>query len=121
MAKAHNPQIPSNQVPAHSKNAINVKNCEDLQISKYGKGIEDIDSGFYDLDGKLPSQTDGGLKCWGDSAGATLIRMIYEVYKQLQGKVESKRQIATPLTGLVHYIGGEPFMRTASVTILSKR
>lgn len=96
-------------------------NCEDLHISPYGKVIEDMDAGFYDLDGKLPSQSDGGVKCCGDPVGATAIRMIYEVYKQLQCRVENKRQVENPENGLVHYLGGRPFMSTASVTILSNK
>jgi acetyl-CoA C-acetyltransferase len=95
--------------------------CEDLLISPYGKVIEDMDSGFYDQDGKIPCQTDGGFKCFGDPIGASAIRMIYETYKQLQGKAENGRQINKPRIGLVHYLGGSVFPSIASIAILATR
>ena len=80
---------------------------EDLQFSERGKVKEDIESGFFDLDGGLPVQPDGGLKCFGHPIGATGLRMIYEVYKQLQGKAD-ERQIKDPKLGLTHNLGGQP-------------
>ena len=94
---------------------------EDLLISPYGKIIEDMDAGFYDLDGKIPCQPDGGFKCFGDPVGASEIRMIYEVYNQLQGNADSKRQIGNPRIGLTHHLGGTPFMSVASITILANQ
>jgi acetyl-CoA C-acetyltransferase len=91
--------------------------CEDLQISPRGKAREDVESGFYDLDGKVPCQTDGGLKCFGHPIGASGIRMLYEEYKQLQGKAD-KRQIKDPKIGLTHNLGGFPFMGIVSVAIV---
>ncbi|GAJ11629.1 unnamed protein product, partial [marine sediment metagenome] len=38
---------------------------EDLLISPRGKAKEDVDAGFFELDGKIPCQPDGGLKCFG--------------------------------------------------------
>jgi acetyl-CoA C-acetyltransferase len=92
---------------------------EDLMISPYGKAIDDLDSGFYDLDGKIPCQPDGGFKCFGDSIGASAIRMIYEIYKQLQGNVDSNRQVRNPRIGLAHHLSGNPFTSAVSITILS--
>ncbi len=80
---------------------------EDLGFSPRGKVRDDIESGFFDLDGKLPVQPDGGLKCFGHPIGASGIRMIYEMYKQLQGKA-GKRQIKNPKLGLTHNLGGIP-------------
>lgn len=81
---------------------------ESLQISPMGKAREDVESGFYDLDGKIPCQSDGGLKCFGHPIGASGIRMVYEIYKQLQGKAEpEERQIkGNPRLGLTHNHGG---------------
>jgi acetyl-CoA C-acetyltransferase len=80
---------------------------EDLNFSPAGKVTEDIESGFFDLEGGLPVQPDGGLKCFGHPIGATGLRMIYEIYKQCQGKAE-KRQIKDPKLGLTHNLGGQP-------------
>jgi len=90
---------------------------EDLQFSKEGKAPEDIAAGRYSLQGDLPVNTDGGLKCFGHPIGATGLRMMYEVYKQLQGKAE-KRQVKNPTIGLTHNQGGEPGAAVVSVAIV---
>ncbi len=43
---------------------------EDLHISKEGEGWKDVMNGFYDADGQVPCQIDGGLKCFGHPIGA---------------------------------------------------
>jgi acetyl-CoA C-acetyltransferase len=90
---------------------------EDLMISPRGKAKEDIDSGFFELDGKIPCQPDGGLKCFGHPIGASGLRMLYEMYKQLQGKAE-KRQIKNPRLGLTHNLGGQPPLSVCSVCVV---
>ncbi len=92
---------------------------EDLQISPKGKAIEDIMSGFYDLDGKIPCQSDGGLKCFGHPIGASGLRMLYEVYNQLMERA-GERQIKNPRFGLTHNLGGIPAMSVCSVAILGR-
>ncbi len=89
---------------------------EDLQFSPRGKAREDIESNFFAIEGGLPVNTDGGLKCFGHPIGATGIRMMYEVYKQLQGKA-GKRQVKNPGLGLTHNQGGEPGAATVRVLI----
>jgi acetyl-CoA C-acetyltransferase len=88
---------------------------EDLRFSERGKVQKDIEDGFFDLDGGLPVQPDGGLKCFGHPIGASGIRMLYEMYKQLQGKADDmlnpgqpSRQIKNPKLGLTHNLGGGP-------------
>jgi acetyl-CoA C-acetyltransferase len=90
---------------------------EDLQISPRGRAKEDIDAGFYNLDGKIPNQPDGGLKCFGHPIGASGLRMDYEIYKQLQGKA-GPRQIKNPKMGLSHNMGGTPPGCVVAITIL---
>jgi len=80
---------------------------EDLQFSPRGKVKEDIDAGRFNLDGEQPIQTDGGLKCFGHPIGASGLRMMYEEYKQLQGKC-GPRQVKNPKLGLTHNLGGFP-------------
>jgi len=91
--------------------------CEDLRISPEGKAADDILNGFYDIDGKIPCQTDGGLKCFGHPIGASGLRMMYECYKQLQGKC-GDRQIEKPKTALTHNLGGFPAHCVVSVCIV---
>ena len=88
---------------------------EDLRFSERGKVLRDIEDGFFDLDGGLPVQPDGGLKCFGHPIGASGIRMLYEMYNQLQGRADRmlnpgqrSRQIKDPKLGLTHNLGGSP-------------
>ena len=78
---------------------------EDLGFCPGGKGKEYVDAGVFSLEGELPVNTDGGLKCFGHPIGATGLRMIYEVYKQLQGKA-GPRQLKKAELGLTHNLGG---------------
>ncbi|TET77065.1 MAG: acetyl-CoA acetyltransferase [Dehalococcoidia bacterium] len=89
---------------------------EDLEFSLRGRVKEDIDSGFFEMSGGLPCQTDGGLKSFGHPIGATGLRMMYEVYKQLQGKC-GERQLKNPKLGLTHNLGGFPASATVSCCI----
>lgn len=92
---------------------------EDLHISERGKAPEDIMNGFYNIDGQVPCQVDGGLKCFGHPIGASGLRMIYEVYLQLHGRAD-KRQLKEPKLGLTHNLGGFPFMNVCSISIIGR-
>ena len=65
----------------------------------------------------MPSQPDGDLKCFGHPIAASGLKMLYEMYKQLQGKA-GERQIKDPAIGLTHNLGGLPQMNVASVVIV---
>ncbi|MBI2908399.1 MAG: acetyl-CoA acetyltransferase [Chloroflexi bacterium] len=93
---------------------------EDLQWSQRGRAREDIEAGTFTLQGELPVNTDGGLKCFGHPIGASGLRMIYEIYKQLQGKA-GERQVRNPTLGLTHNLGGRPGSFTCAVSILGRR
>jgi acetyl-CoA C-acetyltransferase len=90
---------------------------EDLGFSPRGEAKEDIEAGTFMLSGELPVNTDGGLKCFGHPLGASGLRMMYEVYKQLQGKAGA-RQVKNPRLGLTHNLGGNAGTGIASVSIV---
>ena len=81
-----------------------------------GQAVRDILDGFYDLDGTVPCQVDGGLKCFGHPIGASGLRMLYEMYLQLHGRAED-RQIENPKYGLTHNLGGFPANCVIGITI----
>jgi len=113
-----NPRKEVNMMEVHDCFSITeLVTYEDLLISLRGKAKEDIDSGFFTLDGEIPCQPDGGLKCFGHPIGASGLRMLYELYKQLQGKAE-KRQIKNPVIGLTHNLGGQPLSSVCSICIV---
>ncbi|MEN6474895.1 MAG: acetyl-CoA acetyltransferase [Syntrophaceae bacterium] len=92
---------------------------EDLHISERGKAPKDIMDGFYDADGKIPCQIDGGLKCFGHPIGASGLRMLYEIYNQILGRA-GERQLKDPKLGLTHNLGGFPLMNVCSVAIVGR-
>jgi len=94
--------------------------CEDLGWAPRGKAPEYILGGAFDLEGELAVNPDGGLKCFGHPIGASGLRMMYEVYKQLQGKA-GPRQRKNPGLGLAHSLGGTPGSFTCAVTIFGAR
>jgi acetyl-CoA C-acetyltransferase len=91
---------------------------EDLHISPKGGAYDDIMSGFYDLDGDVPCQVDGGLKCYGHPIGASGLRMIYAMYEQLLDRVPEERKVKNPRLGLTHNLGGAPWMNIAAISIV---
>ncbi len=64
-----------------------------------------IDEGVLEVDGKMPSNTSGGLASKGHPIGATGLGQIHEIVHQLQGKA-GKRQVADPKVGMTHNGGG---------------
>jgi len=91
---------------------------EDLGFSPRGRAREDVEAGTFTLEGELPVNTDGGLKSFGHPVGASGIRMIYEVYKQLQGKAGPRQVKKKNLRlGLTHNLGGRPGSFTGAVAI----
>ena len=90
---------------------------EDLHISERGMGWKDALDGFYNADGGVPCQIDGGLKCFGHPIGASGLRMLYEMYLQLQGKA-GERQLKDPRFGLTHNLGGFPAQNVCAISIV---
>jgi acetyl-CoA C-acetyltransferase len=90
---------------------------EDLFVSEEGRAVHDVLDGFYDRDGGVPCQVDGGLKCFGHPIGASGLRMAYENYTQLLGRA-GKRQLGSPTLGLSHNLGGVPYLGIAAISIL---
>ena len=93
---------------------------EDLGFCPRGKAKEYVEGGVFDLDGDLAANPDGGLKCFGHPLGASGVRMIYEIYKQMQYKA-GPRQRKNPSLGLTHNLGGTTGAYTVSVAIFGQR
>jgi acetyl-CoA C-acetyltransferase len=93
---------------------------EDLNISAEGRAIHDVLDGFYDADGTIPCQIDGGLKCFGHPIGASGLRMIYELYLQMQGKAGPRQRKKEPALGLTHNLGGFPHQNVCSISIIGR-
>jgi len=115
--------------PRKEVNMMEVHDCfsitemvtmEDLHISPKGGSYDDIMDGFYDLDGQVPCQVDGGLKCYGHPIGASGLRMIYAMYEQILDRVPEERKVENARVGLTHNLGGNPWMNVAAISIIGK-
>jgi len=115
-----NPREEINMMEVHDCFSITeLVTMEDLHISPRGGAIKDIMDGFFDADGKIPCQIDGGLKCFGHPIAASGLRMLYEMYLQLLGRA-GDRQLKNPRFGLTHNLGGMPFMSVVSVAVVGR-
>ena len=92
---------------------------EDLQFSPRGKAPEDVEAGTFALGGELSVNSDGGLKCFGHPLSASGLRMIYEIYKQIQGKA-GERQLKKADIGLTHNVGGVCGFFNCTVALFGK-
>jgi acetyl-CoA C-acetyltransferase len=90
-------------------------NMQDLGLCDPGEAAKLVADGVTSAAGDLPVNPSGGLKCFGHPIGATGVRMIAEITRQLQGRALGV-QVAAPRTGLAHNLGGPGAV--AGVTIL---
>jgi len=114
--------------PRHELSVMEVHDCfsvtelvtmEDLFVSPEGGATRDVLDGFFDAEGGLPCQIDGGLKCFGHPIGASGLRMAYEVYLQVLGRA-GERQRRNVRLGLTHNLGGTPAHNVAAVGIFGR-
>ena len=115
--------------PRHEIDLMELHDCfsitefvtyEDIHISPRGKAYEDVMSGFYDLDGEIPCQVDGGLKCFGHPIGASGLRMLYALYEQILERVPDERKVKNARLGLAHNLGGIPNYNVVSIAIVGR-
>lgn len=90
---------------------------EDLSLAEPGTAWRDMLDGRFNADGDLPSQIDGGLKCFGHPVGASGLRMLFEAWLQLTGRA-GERQLAAPTRALTHNLGGAPSQNVCSISII---
>ena len=93
---------------------------EDLGFFKPGQGFSAIADGATAMNGPIPINTSGGLKCKGHPVGATGISQLYEVWTQLRGKAGERQVPKQNLRiGAAHNLGGTG--GTCTFTILERR
>jgi len=81
-----------------------------------GKAPSLLREGYFDLNGKLPVNTDGGLMSRGHPLGATALAQIIEIYRQIREEA-GPRQVPGAKIGLAHAMGAGP---NSSVVILKR-
>ena len=93
---------------------------ESMFLCEHGKFREEFtEKRAYYHDGEMPVDVSGGLKSFGHPIGASGAREVYEIYKQIQGKVEEpSRQIKNMEIGLAHNQGGHPGRFVTGIAII---
>lgn len=80
-----------------------------------GQGTRLLADGVTELDGRLPVNTGGGLMSFGHPVGATGVKQVLEVHRQLRGRSGAYQVKGDPRVGLSVNIGGDD--RTAVVVV----
>jgi acetyl-CoA acetyltransferase len=72
--------------------------------------------GDYKVDGRLPVNTDGGCLANGEPVGASGLRQVHEVVRQLQGRAAGQQVPNGPRVGFTH-VYGAPGISACTVLI----
>lgn len=89
---------------------------EALGLAPYGKGKDLIRNGETNLDGRIPVNTGGGLLSFGHPVGATGVKQIMEIYRQMKGQCGAYQLKKIPALGATINMGGDD--KTAVSTVL---
>jgi len=84
---------------------LGVMALEDLGFGRKGSGVDLVKDGACARDGRLPTNTFGGLKARGHPVGATGVYQIAELALQLSNGA-GKCQVPNPSVGLSQSVGG---------------
>lgn len=90
---------------------------EALGIAEYGKAKDLIRNGETSLEGRIPVNTGGGLLSFGHPVGATGVKQIMEVYRQMKGQCGAYQMKKVPALGATINMGGDD--KTAVSTVLA--
>ena len=141
--EVHSPSIPLEQVPgptvdvsraAYEKAGIGPEDVDVIQLQDTDAGAEvyhmaengfcaDGDQerlladGATNIDGPLPINTDGGLIANGEPIGASGLRQIHELVKQLRGQAGDRQVPGDPRVGFAQLYGAPG---TAGATIVTR-
>ncbi len=80
---------------------------EDCGFCQPGEAPKLLREGYFEIDGKMPANTDGGLMGRGHPTGATGLAQIAELFFQLRGEA-GPRQVPGARIAFNHCAGGGP-------------
>jgi acetyl-CoA C-acetyltransferase len=141
--EVHNPWLPIEEVPSPSVDAslaayelagIGPEDVDVVQLQDTDAGAEIIhlaENGFCadgeqeslvhdgatEIGGRLPVNTDGGLIANGEPIGASGLRQVHEIVRQLRGEAGDRQVPGDPRVGYTHLYGAPG---TSGVSILSR-
>jgi len=80
---------------------------EALGFAERGHGVDLVRDGSTQLDGKIPVNTGGGLVGFGHPVGATGVKQVLEIYRQMKGLCGDYQLATRPAIGLTANMGGD--------------
>ncbi|TXD37054.1 hypothetical protein FRC98_09965 [Lujinxingia vulgaris] len=80
---------------------------EALGFAEKGRGAELARAGETSLTGKIPVNTGGGLLAFGHPVGATGVKQLLEIYRQMKGQCGDYQLAERPEIGLTANMGGD--------------
>lgn len=89
---------------------------EALGWAEAGQGARLLREGATAIEGRLPVNTGGGLVGFGHPVGATGVKQVVELVRQMKGQCGAYQVPGTPRLGLAANMGGDD--KTSVVTIL---
>jgi acetyl-CoA acetyltransferase len=81
--------------------------AEQCGFCKPGEARKLVKEGYFEITGKKPANTDGGLMGRGHPTGATGLAQVIELFIQLRGEA-GPRQVPGAKIGFCHCSGGGP-------------
>eukprot|EP00605_Chrysophyceae_sp_TOSAG23-4_P001325 GSChrysophyteH1.ASY1.ANO1.1442.1 assembled CDS len=81
-----------------------------------GGSVDLVRNGHLDIQGRLPTNTGGGLVGFGHPVGATGVKQLVEIFRQMKGKCDEYQISNIPEYGVCANMGGDD--KTAVVTVL---
>ena len=86
-------------------------------LCKHGEQEQLLVDGATDVDGTLPVNTDGGCLANGEPVGASGLRQVHEVVRQLQGRAAGAQVPGGPRVGFTHVYGAPGLSACAVLTV----
>jgi acetyl-CoA acetyltransferase len=86
-------------------------------LCKHGEQEQLLAAGATDVDGPLPVNTDGGCLANGEPVGASGLRQVHEVVRQLQGRALGRQVPGGPRVGFTHVYGAPGLSACAVLTV----
>ncbi len=80
---------------------------EAMGLADAGKGAQFAKDGHSSLTGKTPVNTGGGLMAFGHPVGATGVKQLLEIYRQMKGQCGDYQLSSIPTTGFTSNMGGD--------------
>merc|ERR1719253_1195775 len=80
---------------------------EAIGLAERGRGAELVRSGATSVGGTCPVNTGGGLLAFGHPVGATGVKQLLEIYRQMKGQCGDYQMQSRPELGLAVNMGGD--------------